>query len=97
MEGEADFAFRQYTMQNNLNAMKKDWEPLNFDTVEWKGVSYILTGEAVEQISEKLDDHIIKTQSMRGSPFIEPFKEEVFAWEDTLMSTQENLEVWLQV
>ena len=34
---------------------------------------------------------------MRGSPFIEPFKEELFAWEDTLMSTQENLEVWLQV
>ena len=34
---------------------------------------------------------------MRGSPFIEPFKEELFAWEETLMSTQENLEVWLQV
>ena len=97
LEGESDFAFRQYTMQNNMNAMKNDWIPLMFDTIEWKGVSYILTGDAVEQIGEKLDDHIIKTQSMRGSPFIEPFKEELFAWEETLMTTQENLEIWLQV
>lgn len=95
LEQEADFAFRQYTMFNQMNDMKDAWKPQNFDTVEWKGVSYILTGEAVEQISEKLDEHIIKTQSMRGSPFIEPFKDELFAWEDTLMTTQENLEIWL--
>ena len=87
LEGEAEFALRQYSMYNSLQDMKKAWEPLNFDTLEWKGVSYILTGEAVEQLSEKLDEHIIKTQSMRGSPFIQPFKEELFAWEDTLMNT----------
>lgn len=84
-------------MYNALGDMKEAWVPLNFDTIEWKGVSHILTGEAVEQLSEKLDDHIIKTQSMRGSPFIGPFKEELFAWEETLMNTQENMELWLQV
>jgi len=77
--------------------MKEQWKPLMFDTVEFKGVSYILTGEAVEQLQEKLDDHTIKTQSMRGSPFIEPFKDEVISWESTLMSTSDNLEVWLNV
>ena len=50
LEGEADFALRQFTMQNNMNSMKADWIPLMFDTVEFKGVSYILTGDAVEQI-----------------------------------------------
>ena len=95
LETEADFAFRQYTLYNNLQDMKAAWTQLNFDTIEWKGVSHILTGDAVEQLSEKLDDHIIKTQSMRGSPFIQPFKDELFGWEETLMSTQENLEVWL--
>ena len=62
--------------------MHSDWEPLKFDTKEWKGVSHILDGEAVELLSATLDDHIIKTQTMRGSPYIEPFKEELFAWED---------------
>ena len=50
LEAEADFANRQYTMFNNMNDMKAAWVPLNFDTVEWKGVSYILTGDAVEQL-----------------------------------------------
>ena len=48
-------------MFNALGDMKEAWVPLMFYTTEWKGVSYILTGDAVEQISEKLDDHIIKT------------------------------------
>ena len=34
---------------------------------------------------------------MRGSPYIEPFKDKLFAWEDTLMATQDNLTNWLEV
>lgn len=41
--------------------MKDAWKPIEFATMEWKGVSFILTGEAVEVIGETLDDHIIKT------------------------------------
>ena len=48
LETEADFAFRQYTLYNNLQDMKSAWTQLNFDTIEWKGVSHILTGDAVE-------------------------------------------------
>ena len=78
----ADFASKQFSNENQLKNMVKDWEPLRFDTKEWKGVSHILDGEAVEVLSTTLDDHIIRTQTMRGSPYIEPFKEELFAWED---------------
>ena len=97
MEEEADFANRQFTMYNNLNDMKDAWGPLVFETKEWKGISHILTGDTIEQLGEKLDDHIIKTQSMRGSPFIEPFKQEVLDWEETLMTTQDNVDLWVQV
>ena len=97
LEEEADFANRQFTMYNNLNDMKEAWAPLVFETKEWKGISHILTGDTIEQLGEKLDDHIIKTQSMRGSPFIEPFKQEVLDWEETLMTTQDNVDLWVQV
>lgn len=36
----------------------------------------------------QLDDHIMKTQAMKVSPFSAPHKEEITAWEKWLMDTQ---------
>ena len=86
LEEISDFADKQHKNEMALKAMLDAWEPLEFTPKDWKG-SAILDGEAVEQLQATLDDHIIKTQTMRGSPYIEPFKDKLFGWEDTLMAT----------
>jgi dynein heavy chain len=44
-----------------------------------------------------LDDHILKAQTMRGSPYVKAFEEEMQSWEDKLISMQDILDAWLLV
>lgn len=52
---------------------------------------------SVDDIQVMLDDHILKAQTMRGSPHVKPFEREMQAWEEKLISMQDILDVWLQV
>lgn len=68
------------TKENNLElAMSRM-------VIEWQGIAFVInayrdTGtyilSSVEDIQTLLDDHIIKTQTMKGSPYIKPFEIEI--------------------
>ena len=76
--------------------MHGEWEPAEFSCNEYKG-THILSGEAVELLQGLLDDHVIKTQTMKGSPYAKEFLTTIMDWEIKLLRTQENLEKWLKV
>jgi len=40
---------------------------------------------------------LIKTQTMKGSPYARYFLEDIIKWEEQLIKTQENVEMWLKV
>jgi len=97
LENVADTASKEYSNLNTMKKMKDEWIPLEFTPKDWKGFSYILDGEAVEILQQALDDHLIKTQTMKGSPFARFQYDEIVDWEDQLIATQDGLEVWLKV
>ena len=59
-----------------MDKMLEEWDEIEFATTSYRdsGIS-ILT--AIDDIQTALDDQIVKTQTMRGSPFIKPFEERI--------------------
>ena len=86
LEEISETASKEFSNEKTLEKMHDDWAPIEFACRDWKG-SYILDGEAVEVIQALLDDHIIKTQTMKGSPFAKVFLPKILQWEANLLKT----------
>ena len=72
IEELADVAAKEWANEKLLEVMEQEWKPLRWEVKEHKD-TFILDGEAVEAITQVLDDHLIKTQTMKGSPYAVAF------------------------
>lgn len=78
---------QEYSLEQTLDKMQGDWSGVCFDHMAWRSTgTHILRG--LDDIQMLLDDQIIKTQSMRASPYIGPFEDRVRSWEAKLNMTQ---------
>ena len=71
--------------------MREEWKTMNFETLPHKDSgTYLVKG--IDEVQTLLDDHIVKTQAIRGSPFCKPFEKECREWEQKLSYIQEALD-----
>ena len=87
----ATAAEKEYNLKKNLEAMQKEWDSVEFEVKAYKDSGTFVVG-GIDDIISILDDHIVKTQTMRGSPYIKRNEDQCKAFEYRLKYAQSFLD-----
>ena len=64
MEEIGDIAAKEWSLEQALERMKKEWAPLELVLTPWRDTgTYVLKGGPLEEAQILLDDHLVKTQA----------------------------------
>jgi dynein heavy chain len=78
-------ARKEFALEQALKRMKKDWNTVNFTFIPYKETNFYLFA-SFEEFQTLLDDQVVKTNTIKNSPFVVPFETEVNGWINDLVN-----------
>ncbi|EDV95581.1 GH15699 [Drosophila grimshawi] len=96
LEEIANAAGKEYDLNMGLKNMQADWRDVMFEVLQYRDSdTHILA--TIDDIQTLLDDHIMRTQAMKRSPFIVALGSKADDWEERLLLIQNIIDAWTQV
>jgi len=88
-------AEKEFALEKNIEAMSLEWNAIEFETIAYKeSGTFVIRG--TDEAIALLDDHIVKIQTMLGSPYIKPIKHKAVDWEKRLVYIQSLIDEMLK-
>ncbi len=87
IQGITIAAEKEYNLEKTMQGMMSEWSVIEYEVKAYKNSGTYIVG-GIDDIITLLDDHIVKTQTMRGSPYIKPIETEIKEWEFKLKYAQ---------
>ncbi|EGR31445.1 hypothetical protein IMG5_109350, partial [Ichthyophthirius multifiliis] len=98
LEEVSDSASKEFAIEKIMEKMKEDWAGIATELKPWKDTgTFIVAGTSVDEAQQILDDQIVKTMTMKGSPYAKIFEEKLLDWEDWLNYTQSLFDYFVKV
>ncbi|XP_054732574.1 dynein axonemal heavy chain 3-like [Anastrepha obliqua] len=96
LEEISNAAGKEHELNSALDVMYGDWKDIAFEVLPYRDSdTHILS--ALDDIQTQLDDHIMRTQAMKRSPFIVALGSKADDWEAKLLLIQNIIDAWAQV
>lgn len=89
-------ANKELQLRTDLVDMTKKWESIQYPTTTYKDTNIQILSN-LDDIQVLLEDHLIKTLTMRGSAFVKPCETEVRSWYDKLLRINNVFDEWTKV
>lgn len=96
LEEISNAAGKEFELNKQLVGMQNEWADVKFSTYAYRDSDVHILA-SVEDVQTLLDDHILKAQAMRSSPYIVALGAKATDWEDKLISMQDIIDTWLRV
>ncbi|KEP67028.1 UNVERIFIED_CONTAM: dynein heavy chain, n-terminal region 2 protein [Hammondia hammondi] len=91
VEEKSEFAQKEFTLKNALVKMKFEWKAMQLQLIPFRD-THTCVMKGFDVVQALLDDHLVRTQTMRGSRFIRCIEYQSREWESKLLETQQALD-----
>ena len=81
----SSLATKEFALEQALKKMKNDWFAMQLSFVQYKDTNLMILS-SFDEIQTLLDDHIIKTSTIKNSPFVAAFEKDVDTWTNQLVA-----------